>query len=377
MKGLRNYLLACTLFFSLIGPASVFAATPAVPSNQPVTLDGSPVKLAAYNVDGNNYVKLRDIAAILRTTESSFDVSYDYATRTVTLQSKQVYAPQKGDLAPIAPKKVRALMDYRPMIIDGRKDSLRTAMIKDNNYIQLRDLSRVLDFRVDYDAPTRTVQIYTTLRERLKGKIDDRYLMDRFYTYVEEGLSYKEAELAERINEYRVQLGLPEFLLSKSLTTVARTHITDSNRYHPENQIDARGIKGNLHSWSSNGSWTPMAYTDDHAYAKAMWDKPRELTSYRGSGFEIAYWTSGYASPKGALAGWKSSPGHNGVIVGQGNWRDLTSMGVGIDGNYAFVWFGKEVDPAGYYGKTTASNPYSLPMEDTLPPFFFSDNFIP
>lgn len=350
MKRLWILLLACTLFFTAPEVASAYAA-PAVRSNQPVVVDGSPVALAAYNIQGNNYVKLRDVAAVLRSTESAFDVGYDSATRTVTIQSKQAYAVQRGDLAPITQLRARGDVNYRPVLLDGEKVSLYTAMIRDNNYIRLRDLSKVFDFRVDYHEATRTVQIYTTLRERLKGKIDERYLTERFYKLVEEGLSYKEAELAERINEYRRQIGQPEFRLSKSLTTVARTHIVDSNRYHPEIQVDQRGIKGNLHSWSPNGPWTPMAYTDDHAYAQAMWDKPRELSVYPGNGYEIAYRGGFRTSPEGALNGWKSSPGHNGVIVGDGYWSGLSCMGVGIDGNYAFVWFGGEEDPAGYYGE--------------------------
>lgn len=351
MKRFWMFFLACVLFFTAHGPSPVSAATPAVRSNQPVTIDGHPVSLAAYSVQGYNYVKLRDIAAALRGTESKFDVGYDASSRTVLLQTNRGYAMQRGDLEPIRQLKAQAWLNHRPMIIDGRRDFLRTAMITDNNYIQLRELSRVLDFRVDYDEATRTVQIYTTLRERLKGKIDGRYLTPRFYTYVEEGLSYKEAELAERINEYRRQIGQPEFRLSKSMTTVARTHVMDSNRYHPENQADGRGIKGNLHSWSPNGPWTPVVYTSDHKYAQGMWDKPRELTPYRGNGYEIALAGSYHVGPKDSLDGWKSSPGHNGVIIGDGFWSSLTCMGVGIDGNYAFVWFGKEEDPAGYYGE--------------------------
>ena len=163
------------------------------------------------------------------------------------------------------------------------------------------------------------------------------------------GLSEKEAKLYYDINAYRESLGLPKLSLSKSLTTVARTHVADSNAHTPENQVDVRGIQGNLHSWSSYGSWTPVVYTSDHQYAANMWSKPSELTSYPGSGFEISSRYSLSMTPDVALDSWKGSQGHNDVMTTQGMWSDLKTMGVGIDGKYAHVWFGQDTDPAGYY----------------------------
>lgn len=163
------------------------------------------------------------------------------------------------------------------------------------------------------------------------------------------GLSEKEAKLYYDINAYRESLGLPKLSLSKSLTTVARTHVADSNAHTPENQVDVRGIQGNLHSWSSYGSWTPVVYTSYHQYAANMWSKPSELTSYPGSGFEISSRYSLAMTPDVALDSWKGSQGHNDVMTTQGMWSDLKTMGVGIDGKYAHVWFGQDADPAGYY----------------------------
>jgi copper amine oxidase domain protein len=163
------------------------------------------------------------------------------------------------------------------------------------------------------------------------------------------GLTQEEAKLYYLINEYRTSLGLERFSFSKSLTEVARNHVADSNANQPENQLDARGIKGNLHSWSSSGNWTPVAYTSDHAYAELMWMKPRELTAYTGNGYEISAASSGGISAETALELWKGSSGHNAVIIGSGSWSMLKTMGVSIDGNYAHVWFGSDADPAGYY----------------------------
>ena len=163
------------------------------------------------------------------------------------------------------------------------------------------------------------------------------------------GLTEKEAKLYYKINAYRESLGLPKLSFSKSLTEVARAHVRDSNTYTPENQVDSRGEQGNLHSWSGNGSWTRLVYTDDHHYGNGMWSKPREITNYTGNGYEISAKYSGMISPETALNLWKNSPGHNQVMSTQGMWSDLKTMGVSIDGHYAHVWFGSDADPDGYY----------------------------
>lgn len=167
------------------------------------------------------------------------------------------------------------------------------------------------------------------------------------------GLSEKEAKLYYMINAYRESLGLPKLSFSKSLTEVARAHVRDSNAYTPENQVDSRGVQGNLHSWSGNGSWTRLVYTRDHNYANGMWSKPREITNYTGNGYEISAQYSGLISPETAIGLWKNSPGHNSIMTTQitsdVDWSFIKTMGVSIDGHYAHVWFGSDTDPDGYY----------------------------
>ena len=165
----------------------------------------------------------------------------------------------------------------------------------------------------------------------------------------EYGLSEAEANLYYLINEYRESLGLSKLSFSKSLTSVARAHVKDSHDYTPRLQFDGRGIQGNLHSWSNNGNWSGGAYTPDHEHAEIMWDKPGELTDYTGAGYEISVYHSIGIDPKLALDLWKSSSGHNEVIIGDNDWSFITTMGVAMDKNYSHVWFGGDEDPAGYY----------------------------
>jgi hypothetical protein len=153
-------------------------------------------------------------------------------------------------------------------------------------------------------------------------------------------LSSSEQRLYRLLMEYRGSRGLPSIPLSPNLSYVAKTHVRDLQAHPPAG-------KCNFHSWSGDGPWTACCYTDDHARAKCMWNKPRELTKYPGNGFEIASWSSASNSPEEALSGWKGSPLHNAVIVNSGMWARVKwkAVGVGIYGSYAVVWFGEESDP--------------------------------
>jgi len=183
-------------------------------------------------------------------------------------------------------------------------------------------------------------------------------------TSYSQSLTDEETKLYNLIMEYRKANGLPNIPISPSLTIVAQTHVKDLQNNHPENE------PCNMHSWSAKGNWTPCCYTPDHAQAQCMWDKPRELTSYKGNGFEIAHWSSDNATAEGALDSWKNSSGHNAVILNQGIWNSSTwnAIGIGIYENYAVVWFGEEKDQ-----ESKLNNQTQINMESVSPNIFVKD----
>ena len=50
-------------------------------------------------------------------------------------------------------------MNNMDVLIDGKEKKLKSAFIIETNYIELRDLSKLMGFDVSYDAPTKTVAI--------------------------------------------------------------------------------------------------------------------------------------------------------------------------------------------------------------------------
>jgi hypothetical protein len=147
--------------------------------------------------------------------------------------------------------------------------------------------------------------------------------------------------LVDVINSYRQEQNLPEIPVSPSLTTVAETHVLDlAKNYVISDEC-------NLHSWSDEGNWTPFCYSPDHANARFMWEKPRELTSYPGNGYEIAAFRSDTITANEALELWKNSEAHLDLILNRGVWKDIKWKAIGgaINGGYAVIWFGEVTDP--------------------------------
>ncbi|HNX44151.1 MAG TPA: CAP domain-containing protein [Bacteroidales bacterium] len=161
-------------------------------------------------------------------------------------------------------------------------------------------------------------------------------------------LSDAEQWLARLINEYRKENHLKPVAISRSLSFVAHTHACDlAENYKHSDEC-------NMHSWSDSGNWSACCYTHDHKQARCMWDKPRELTGYPANGYEISFYTTRkYSSPQALAAdilkGWKESKSHNEVILNKGIWKSVAwkAMGIGINENFATVWFGEIADPEG------------------------------
>lgn len=166
-------------------------------------------------------------------------------------------------------------------------------------------------------------------------------LLFAFMAAAEERFPDPSERLTDLIFDYRAQNGLPAIAMSPSLDKVASLHVADLERHVPGGQC-------NNHSWSVNGRWSACCYTRDHAQARCMWDKPREITrgAYQGHGFEIVCWSSDRMTPERAMTCWQRSAVHHNVILNRGAWRDTAwrAMGVRMSEHYAVLWLGMESD---------------------------------
>ena len=145
---------------------SVYVAGPTVtPSPQKLNVNGAEESTEIYNIDGNNYFKLRDIAALLDGTSSQFSVDYDDAAKQIVVYTGGSYTLQEGDLSlpgadAMQTKARNARKSSQSLKIDGRTVSgMNVFNIGGNNYFKLRDINEVLRFNVGYDETSGTILI--------------------------------------------------------------------------------------------------------------------------------------------------------------------------------------------------------------------------
>lgn len=126
----------------------------AAPTNDRLYVDGVLQDATVYKIDGSNYFKLRDIAALLNGSGKQFDVGYDPATG-VTVLTGQAYVPNGSELAGAATGgNKEAIVSNDSIYVDGVKLDLSVYKIDGSNYFKLRDLGLALNFYVGYDPAT-------------------------------------------------------------------------------------------------------------------------------------------------------------------------------------------------------------------------------
>ncbi len=155
---MKKLLLLTMLFICMLSTA-VFAQTEAVPSIQKVIFDEAEVDIKGYNIDGNNYYRLRDLAAILTGSDVNFNVEYDETYNYIEMTRQSKYAKQPEDLK-FSDQKINSIAEsYQRTFVDGDKVIFSGYLINDNNYYKLRDLSKVIGFPVSFDEDTNSVII--------------------------------------------------------------------------------------------------------------------------------------------------------------------------------------------------------------------------
>ena len=130
-----------------------------VAKTQTVCLDGLKYNTVAYNIDDNNYFKLRDIAKILDGTIKTFDIKYDDATNSIDMLSFYDYTSVGGELTPGDGTERTAFSSSAFLTLDGVPIKATCYNIEGNNYFKLRDITDALDCRVEWDESTQMIWV--------------------------------------------------------------------------------------------------------------------------------------------------------------------------------------------------------------------------
>ena len=137
-----------------------------VVSSQKLYINGKAQTLSAYNIAGNNYLKLRDVAALLDGTVKEMKVDWDASKWTATMVMSGTFTKRGDELTTLTPPSKYALStqyftyNAKPVFplaynVTGTGDDTGS------NYVMLRDVASLLNFGVTYAPTTQTISIDT------------------------------------------------------------------------------------------------------------------------------------------------------------------------------------------------------------------------
>jgi uncharacterized repeat protein (TIGR02543 family) len=135
----------------------------AKPTASKVLVNGKAVEFDAYNINNNNYFKLRDLAQAVTNTEKNFEVTWDGKNNAINLISNKPYTAVGGELTKGDGKAKAATLSTAKIYKDSKEVSLTAYTINGNNYFKLRDIAKAFDIGVTWDGTTNTVGIDTSI----------------------------------------------------------------------------------------------------------------------------------------------------------------------------------------------------------------------
>lgn len=136
--------------------------TTAPTTNSKVIVNGDSVLFDAYNINDNNYFKLRDIAYVVSGSAKQFNVTWDGSKNAINLISNQAYEYIGGEMISGDGTNKPYTLNSSTVYKDGVEVVLTAYTINDNNYFKLRDLGKTFNFSVTWDGESNSIVIDTT-----------------------------------------------------------------------------------------------------------------------------------------------------------------------------------------------------------------------
>ena len=189
MKKMICKILSAIMILTSVTAISV-SADEAVPTTSTVLVNGNNIKFDSYNINGNNYFKLRDLAYVLNATEKQFSIGYNEVLNTVSLTSRQPYIAVGGEMEIGDGDNVQTEPTSSTILKNGEVVQLQAYLIDDSNYFKLRDIGELLDFSVEWNGEENSISIDTS-KSYVSENEGDKVTEDTYYS------QYKTGEFVE------------------------------------------------------------------------------------------------------------------------------------------------------------------------------------
>ena len=214
-------------------------------TDQKITVDGVQVNMTAYQISGNNYVKLRDIGK-----QVGFGVSYDAATESVRIDTDAPYTEETASVSG------SAITKWNSTMTDFNRDMIRCNWDKSKYLTTAKQYAAAITGKADgtvedviaaldamKGAPVEAVSFDNNpvnyfwaneLRKALGQEVTSGVENDGAPAVTEEMLRNWELEMVDAVNEERRKVGVPELEIDQNLMGWAQhwaKHLTTEFRH--------------------------------------------------------------------------------------------------------------------------------------------------
>ncbi len=125
-----------------------------------IYLNGEELEFDSYNIGGNNYFQLRELASVTKDTSKKFDVAWDGQNEGVTIVKGKSYSGEdQGKNLNVG--KTTCQESKSSVYMEGRKLNLKAYLINGNNYFKLRDLAKEIDMEVVWNPDLKAIELAT------------------------------------------------------------------------------------------------------------------------------------------------------------------------------------------------------------------------
>jgi len=198
-----------------------------------VFLDGKMIVCSAYNINGNNYFKLRDIMQ-----ELNIYVGYDSSTKTIDVNTAMPYEPDGSESTALIAKNSAngyateffpaiATLSTASVRLNGQPVDWAAYNIYGNNHFKLRDIGEALDISIEYNDLTKDVKIDTSRGYGEEAGSTRPVMPKDIDPPTAEELEAAKMEIIRLTNVERAKVGLSELKVDQALMNCAQMKADD------------------------------------------------------------------------------------------------------------------------------------------------------
>lgn len=144
---------------TMVMTTTAFAAetTDAKLSTDFMSVNGKSISIYGYQINNNNYYKLRDIACALQGTNADFSVYF--VDNKIQVDTNGNYMEIGGELTYNGKSTTKARKNNSPIYVDNNAVNVNYYEIDGYNYFKLRDICDFVGADVSYDSASSTVMV--------------------------------------------------------------------------------------------------------------------------------------------------------------------------------------------------------------------------